>query len=38
MCQVRCKEQWAGQEGKGLGDLMKVKAREGIHMVKCEGT
>ena len=24
MCQVRCKKQGAGQEGKGLGNLMKV--------------
>jgi len=28
--QVRCKKQGTGQEGKGLGNLMKVKARKAI--------
>ena len=32
MCQVRCKKQGAGQEGKGLGNSMKVKAHEVIHI------
>jgi len=30
VCRVRCKKQEAGQEGKGLGNSMKVKACEAI--------
>jgi hypothetical protein len=34
--QVRCKKQGTGQEGKGLGNLMKVKARKVCVGMVCE--